>query len=289
METGLFFLALYLAVAVTFLFLLRRSTILNFLHGQEKNESEKIMSHKIRGRVILVISIVLLLACYALMYFLFIETSFIVFILGTISAFMFFLSFSGLMFRQLRKRSSSYYRGLNLFVTKELSSHINTSSLSLAFVSLSLILTILLMSLGFGIQMGYKGQDNWFGFAYVGIYMGVSFMLVSSAILAIRQLSDISSSRSRYVFLRSLGADETMIRHALLKEEALYFLYPLIFAAIASVFGLLGASFEAAKYLNANIFQGILVSFGIVLGIYGLYFLLTYFTSLRYISSPRGK
>lgn len=279
--TIIYFAILFIAIVFFGYLKISRSSILSLLNANKSVETTKIIGQKKHIKVMFVISLILLAICYFLMVFAFLETCFIVFILGSISGFLFFYSFSIMMFKKVRRSSSYFYKGLNPFVIKEISSQINTSSLSLAFVSLSLILTVFLMSLGFGVQFGYTGQDNWFGFVYIGIYMGVSFMIVSSAILAIRQLSNIADSKERYVFLKSLGADETMIKQSIFKQVFLYFAYPFAFASLASIFGLVGASLEAYSKMQTNISIGIIISLTITITIYSLYFAFTYISSKK--------
>lgn len=145
-------------------------------------------------------------------------------------------------------------------------------------------MTVFLMSLGFGLQYGYQGTDNWFGFSYLGIYMGVSFMLIACAIVSIRELSNIANNKKRYDCLIKLGMDSSMIRSTLLKEEILYFGLPVIFSGIAIAIGLIGAKSNALQYLNADINKGIGIALAIAIGVYFTYFLFTYILSYKTIT-----
>lgn len=210
----------------------------------------------------------------------FVETSFLVFIIGSISGFLFFYSASALIFSRQKEKSNFYYRGLNGFLEKELSSGVNSSSLILAFVSLSMILTILLSSIGLGIQTGSNDVET-LPLAYVGLYLGLSFMLASSSLLSIHCLNSFYSAKGRFHFLASLGCQEEDIFKTIWKEISIYFLYPLLFALLASSCGLIGATLEGKKYMSISLGKGIAISLGVILFVYLIYALITYFSSVR--------
>ncbi len=43
---------------------------------------------------------------------------------------------------------------------------------------------------------------------FIGLYLGIIFLISSAAILALKELSESTDNRERYVMLRKLGADE---------------------------------------------------------------------------------
>ena len=53
---------------------------------------------------------------------------------------------------------------------------------------------------------------------FVAIYLGVIFLIASSAILALKQLTESSDNKERYIILRKIGADEKMINSALFRQ-----------------------------------------------------------------------
>lgn len=278
-----FFLILVLLVLIADSIYLGRTSLLNVLKGETKNEKISLRKHKTILYILLIAAIALFSVGCVLMAIAFLETCFLVFIIGSISGFLFFYSFSALSLLKVRSNSKFYYHGLNSFITKELSSEINSSSLCLAFVSLTMILTVLLMSLGLGIQTGNSGTDNWFGIAYIGLYMGVSFMLSTSSLLSIRLLSSFYSSQSRFRFLRYLGCSQNDLKNVIKKEVGIYFLYPICFALIPCICGLYGAFTEASRYMQISLTQGTLISIAVVLLVYVAYGLSTYFSGTNYI------
>lgn len=119
---------------------------------------------------------------------------------------------------------------------------------------------------------------------FIGIYLGVIFLISSAAILALKELSDSSDNRERYAVLRQIGTDEKMINRALLTQTAIFFLIPLALAAVHSVFGIkfvnvilatMGAESKGESILGTAIF---------IIAIYGGYFIATYFGSKRIIA-----
>ena len=73
---------------------------------------------------------------------------------------------------------------------------------------------------------------------FIAIYLGIIFLIASSAILALKQLTESSDNKQRYTILRKIGADEKMINGALFKQIGIFFLMPLILAIINSIFGI---------------------------------------------------
>ena len=73
---------------------------------------------------------------------------------------------------------------------------------------------------------------------FIAIYLGIIFLIASSAILALKQLTESSDNKQRYAILRKIGADEKMINEALFKQIGIFFLMPLVLAIIHSIFGI---------------------------------------------------
>lgn len=112
---------------------------------------------------------------------------------------------------------------------------------------------------------------------FVAIYLGIVFLIASSAILALKQLTDAADNRHRYTILRKIGCDEKMINRALFRQIGIFFGAPLVLAMIHSVFGI-QFSMEVASFMANK--QDLLVSSvatAVIIGaIYGIYFLATY-------------
>lgn len=116
--------------------------------------------------------------------------------------------------------------------------------------------------------------------AYLGIYIGVIFLITSAAILALQQLCDSTDNIERYKLLRKLGVDEKIINKSILIQTGIYFLVPLSLALVHSIVGLKISSDIVSILGNAGIFKEIIITVIILLIVYGGYFVLTY-TSIK--------
>ena len=73
---------------------------------------------------------------------------------------------------------------------------------------------------------------------FIGLYLGIIFLISSSAILALKSLSDCIDDKNKYKVLRQIGADEKEINKALFKQTLLFFMMPLSLAIIHTLVGL---------------------------------------------------
>lgn len=121
---------------------------------------------------------------------------------------------------------------------------------------------------------------------FIAIYLGIIFLITGAAILALKELSESSDNRERYQVLRKIGTDEKMIHRSLLKQIGAFFFLPLALASVHSVFGLQFVRKILYNMGHMNSFASILSTAGILIVIYGGYFLTTYLGSKRII---RGK
>ena len=119
---------------------------------------------------------------------------------------------------------------------------------------------------------------------FIAIYLGVIFLIVSCAVLALKQLTESSDNKQRYIILRKIGCDEKMINSALFKQIAIFFMLPLILAIIHSIFGIQFAlsifdTLVSKRQLIPSVIMTVIVM-GLV---YGCYFLATYIGSKNII------
>ena len=119
---------------------------------------------------------------------------------------------------------------------------------------------------------------------FIAIYLGVIFLIASSAILALKQLTDSSDNKRRYTILRKIGCDEKMINKSLFRQIAIFFGVPLILAIIHSVFGIQFAiELMSGLASKEDLLPSAVVTVIIIGVIYGAYFLATYFGSKNII------
>ena len=119
---------------------------------------------------------------------------------------------------------------------------------------------------------------------FIAIYLGIIFLIASSAILALKQLTESSDNKQRYTILRKIGCDEKMINQALFRQIFVFFMMPLILAMIHSIFGIkFILSMLEVLASPDELLPSIIVTAIIIGVIYGLYFLATYFGSKNII------
>lgn len=119
---------------------------------------------------------------------------------------------------------------------------------------------------------------------FIAIYLGIVFLITSAAILALKQLTESSDNRQRYVILRKIGCDENMINRALFAQIAIFFMLPLLLGIIHSIFGIQFAiTIMSSLASSEELLPSIIATVIIISVIYGLYFLATYFESKNII------
>lgn len=118
---------------------------------------------------------------------------------------------------------------------------------------------------------------------FLGIYLGVVFLISSAAILALKNLSEASDNRSRYIILRRIGADDKLIRKSLFREIFIFFMTPLLLAIIHSIFGMRFALKILEMFGNNGLLKSVIFTSMIIVLIYGGYFLITYLCSKNII------
>ncbi len=119
---------------------------------------------------------------------------------------------------------------------------------------------------------------------FIAIYLGVIFLIASSAILALKQLTDTSDNKQRYTILRKIGCDEKMINKSLFRQIGIFFGVPLLLAIIHSIFGIQFAIKMMAGIASEKDLLPSATATVVIIGvIYGAYFLATYFGSKNII------
>ena len=114
-------------------------------------------------------------------------------------------------------------------------------------------------------------------FVYIGLYLGIVFMVSSAAILALQQLSEAEDNKTNYEVLRKIGTPSKMMNHSILLQIGIYFILPLMLAIIHSFVGVPAVS-GAFSYIFGvgDMWRSNLITGGIILLIYGSYFYVTY-------------
>ena len=118
---------------------------------------------------------------------------------------------------------------------------------------------------------------------FIGLYLGIIFLISSAAILALKELSESTDNKERYQMLRKIGTDEKMINRALFKQIAIFFSVPLILAIIHSIFGIEFCKYILITFGDEEMTKSITMTAVFLIIIYGGYFLITYYCSKNII------
>ena len=114
---------------------------------------------------------------------------------------------------------------------------------------------------------------------FVGLYLGIIFLISSAAILALKELSESTDNKERFNMLRKIGTDDKMINKALFNQIAVFFLFPLLLAIIHSIFGIEFANYILKTMGTESLLSSIILTAVFLVVIYGGYFLVTYYCS----------
>lgn len=122
---------------------------------------------------------------------------------------------------------------------------------------------------------------------FIGLYLGIIFLISGAAVLALKELSESADNRERYMMLRKLGADDKMVNGALFRQIGIFFMFPLLIAMIHSVVGMKFCSYILETFGKEGLIPSIIMTAVFLVVIYGGYFLITYFCSKNIIREKR--
>lgn len=115
--------------------------------------------------------------------------------------------------------------------------------------------------------------------SYLAIYIGFVLVVACAAILSIQQLSNVADGSRSYRVLAQIGCDDRQIRHSVMAQQAVFFLFPLA-VGLAHSFVALKVIIELVSILgNMSIGGTVGLACAIFLAAYGGYFLVTYLMS----------
>lgn len=123
---------------------------------------------------------------------------------------------------------------------------------------------------------------------FIGLYLGIIFLICGAAILALKELSESSDNKARYKILRNIGAEEKMLHKALFIQIAVFFGMPLLLAIVHSIFGIKVCNLMLNNFANQNLLVSIITTAIFIIIIYGTYFIATYLCSKNIIKEKRN-
>ena len=118
---------------------------------------------------------------------------------------------------------------------------------------------------------------------FIGLYLGIIFLISCAAILALKELSESSDNVEQFNMLRKIGVDEKAINKALFRQIGIFFMFPLLVAIIHSIFGIKCCNFILSAFGNEKMIESIIITAVFIIAIYGGYFLVTYICSKNII------
>ncbi len=118
---------------------------------------------------------------------------------------------------------------------------------------------------------------------FMGLYLGMVFLLTAAAVLALQQLSQAADNVPRYQILSRLGVPEGMRDRSVLTQVALSFFLPLALAVVHSIVGMTAANAVISAVGRVDSVRSSLVTAGFLVLIYGAYFLATCFGARRIV------
>lgn len=115
--------------------------------------------------------------------------------------------------------------------------------------------------------------------SYLAINIGFVLVVACAAILSIQQLSNVADGSRSYRVLAQIGCDDRQIRHSVMAQQAVFFLFPLA-VGLAHSFVALKVIIELVSIFgNMSIGGTVGLTCAIFLAAYGGYFLVTYLMS----------
>ena len=118
---------------------------------------------------------------------------------------------------------------------------------------------------------------------FIGLYLGIIFLISCAAILALKELSESSDNFIRFEMLRKIGVDEKDLNKALFRQIGIFFMFPLLIAIIHSIFGIRFSNYILKASGVSFDLNSIIMTAVFIVIIYGGYFVVTYFSSKNII------
>ncbi|APC39942.1 FtsX-like permease family protein [Clostridium estertheticum] len=154
-KTVLYFGIMFLLVMIFNVFVISKYKIIDLLTAGKKNQDVKF-----KNSTIYLIAFILCVGSLGFAYKSILKVGFNVLdpmvlisiafgILGTV---LFFFSLSGLILYVVKKNKKVYFKGLNIFVIKQINSKVNTNFISMSLICLMLFFTIVSLSMGIGFK-----------------------------------------------------------------------------------------------------------------------------------------
>lgn len=158
-KTILYFGIMFLLVMIFNVFVISKYKVIDLLTAGRKSENIKF-----KNPFIYLLSFVLCVASLGFAYKSILKIGFdsrnpmfipsiVLSIVGTV---LFFFSLSGVMLYLVNKNKNVYFKGLNIFVVKQINSKVNTNFISMSLICFMLFITILVLSTGISLKKDFE-------------------------------------------------------------------------------------------------------------------------------------
>ena len=122
---------------------------------------------------------------------------------------------------------------------------------------------------------------------FICCYIGLVFLLICAAMLALKQLTETTDNIYRYGLLQKLGAKRQQINHSLLIQLAVFFFIPLLVAGLYSILLIAKGMEIVEEFMNIHIATNVGLTVILFLIVYGSYFIATYLSCKRMITEQK--
>lgn len=151
----LYFGLIFAVVMVFNIYTVGKCRLIDLLYGGRKNETNIFPKFHV-SLLLFVAAVILLGAAYGLILWngmldlnIWFSLSLVFGVLGTL---LFYYALAGILLAALQKNKKFYFRGLNMFVLRQMGNKINTNFMSVSVVCLTLLLVIGVFSCGYSVQ-----------------------------------------------------------------------------------------------------------------------------------------
>lgn len=156
LKTIVYFGIIFILVMIFNVFVVNKYKLIDLLIAGRKNEKVNIRNPLV-SFLIFTLGVICLIRAYYLILtrgtkMNYISDITIPILLGVIGTFAFFFGIAGFVLYIVKRSKKVYLKGLNIFVTKQIGSKINTNFVSMSIISLMLFVTIVVLSSGFGLK-----------------------------------------------------------------------------------------------------------------------------------------
>ena len=125
--------------------------------------------------------------------------------------------------------------------------------------------------------------------SFLCCYIGLIFLLICAALLALKQLTETTDNIYRYGLLQKLGVKRKQLNRTLFSQTIIFFAVPLAMAGIYSTILMQKAMEIVEEFMNIHISTNMIFTVLLFLMVYGSYFLATYLSCKRMITEKQNE